>query len=103
MKRLFALWLTAGLIVSACGLLGGSGSAPASPSGATSTLKVGVVTDIGQLEDKSFNEYSCRGVLDGTRAIGAPDPKVIVTKDIADYKQTATSRTTPPTAASARP
>ncbi|TMC76637.1 MAG: BMP family ABC transporter substrate-binding protein [Chloroflexi bacterium] len=93
MKRLFALWLTAGLIVSACGLLGGSGgpcgsgSAPASPSGATSTLKVGVVTDIGQLEDKSFNEYSCRGVLDGTRAIGAPDPKVIVTKDIADYKQ----------------
>jgi basic membrane protein A len=48
---------------------------------------VGVVTDIGQLEDKSFNEYSCRGVLDGTRAIGAPDPKVIVTKDIADYKQ----------------
>ena len=80
MKRLFALWLTAGLIVSACGLLGGSGgpcgsgSAPASPSGATSTLKVGVVTDIGQLEDKSFNEYSCRGVLDGTRAIGAPDP-----------------------------
>src|SRR5881397_1331405 len=87
MKRLFALWLTAGLIVSACGLLGGSGSAPASPSGATSTLKVGIVTDIGQLEDKSFNEYSCRGVLDGTRAIGAPDPKVIVTKDIADYKQ----------------
>jgi basic membrane protein A len=93
MKRFFALWLTAGLIVSGCGLLGGSGgpcgsgSAPASPSGATSTLKVGIVTDIGQLEDKSFNEYSCRGVLDGTRAIGAPDPKVIVTKDIADYKQ----------------
>jgi len=93
MKRLFALWLTAGLVVSGCGLIGGGGgpcgSAGASPApnGVTSTLKVGVVTDIGQLEDKSFNEYSCRGVLDGTRAIGAPDPKVIVTKDVADYKQ----------------
>src|SRR6267378_1152251 len=93
MKRLFALWLTAGLVISGCGLIGGSGgpcgsgSAPASPSGVSSTIKVGFVTDIGQLEDKSFNEYSCRGVLDGTRAIGAPDPKVIVTKDIADYKQ----------------
>ena len=93
MKRLLALWLTVGLVVSGCGLIGGgggpcgSGSAAAAPSGVTSTLKVGIVTDIGQLEDKSFNEYSCRGVLDGTRAIGAPDPKVIVTKDIADYKQ----------------
>ena len=93
MKRLFALWLTAGLVVSGCGLIGGgggpcgSGGAAAAPSGVTSALKVGVVTDIGQLEDKSFNEYSCRGVLDGTRAIGAPDPKVIVTKDVADYKQ----------------
>src|SRR5256712_13351826 len=92
MKRLFALWLIAGLVVSACGLFGGGGpcgsaTASAAPSGVTSALKVGVVTDIGQLEDKSFNEYSCRGVLDGTRAIGAPDPKVIVTKDVADYKQ----------------
>jgi basic membrane protein A len=92
MKRVLALWLIAGLVISGCGLIGGGGpcgSAGASPapSGVTSTLKVGVVTDIGQLEDKSFNEYSCRGVLDGTRAIGAPDPKVIVTKDVADYKQ----------------
>ena len=93
MKRVLALWLIAGLVISGCGLIGGGGgpcgsaSASPAPAGVSSTLKVGVVTDIGQLEDKSFNEYSCRGVLDGTRAIGAPDPKVIVTKDVADYKQ----------------
>ncbi len=79
MKRLFAVWLTAGLVVSGCGLIGGSGGGPcgaaASPAGVSSTLKVDIVTDIGQLEDKSFNEYSCRGVLDGTRAIGHRIPR----------------------------
>jgi basic membrane protein A len=53
--------------------------APAGP-------KVGMVTDIGQLEDKSFNEFSWKGVQDGARAVGGR-ADVIVTKDIADYKQ----------------
>lgn len=80
--RLFTLCLTLGLavVVAACG--GGGGGASPSASGP----KIGVVTDIGQLEDKSFNEYSWKGVQDGAKAIGAPAPKVIVTKDIADYK-----------------
>lgn len=79
--RLFAVGLTLALsiVMSACG--GSSG--PATASGP----KIGVVTDIGQLEDKSFNEYSWKGVQDGAAAIGAPAPKVIVTKDVADYKQ----------------
>ena len=69
----------------------GSAGAP-SPSGSggapgASELKIGMVTDIGQLEDKSFNEYSWKGVQEGAKAIGAPEPKVIVTKDVADYKQ----------------
>ena len=68
----------------------GSGSPAASSSGgavAAADLKIGVVTDIGQLEDKSFNEYTWKGVQDGAKAIGAPEPKVIVTKDTADYQQ----------------
>jgi len=69
----------AALVISACGG-GGGGGAPTGP-------KIGVVTDIGQLEDKSFNEYSWKGVQDGARAVGAPAPRPIVTKDIADYKQ----------------
>jgi basic membrane protein A and related proteins len=68
---------------------GASGSPAGSPSGApnAASLKIGVVTDIGQLEDKSFNEYTWKGVQDGAKAIGAPEPKVIVTKDTADYAQ----------------
>lgn len=77
MKRLLAIPLAVGLIVAACGVIPGTGS----------SLKIGMVTDIGQLEDKSFNEFSWKGVQDGASAIGAPRPQVIVTKDIADYKQ----------------
>ncbi|HET8567604.1 MAG TPA: BMP family ABC transporter substrate-binding protein, partial [Candidatus Limnocylindria bacterium] len=51
-----------------------------------SGLKIGMVTDIGQLEDKSFNEFSWKGVQDGARTVGGT-AQVIVTKDTADYKQ----------------
>src|SRR5438093_1016795 len=76
MKRLLALGLAIGLVIAGCGgggLLGGG-------------LKIGMVTDIGQLEDKSFNEFSWKGVQDGASAVGGT-AKNIVTKDIADYKQ----------------
>src|SRR5229473_6099737 len=76
MKRLLALSFAVGLVVAGCGgggLLGGG-------------LKIGMVTDIGQLEDKSFNEFSWKGVQDGASAVGG-SAKNIVTKDIADYKQ----------------
>ena len=76
MKRLLAISLAVGLIVAACGALPGSGGGP----------KVGMVTDIGQLEDKSFNEFSWKGVQDGAREAGGTATN-IVTKDIADYKQ----------------
>src|SRR3981081_4398119 len=77
MKRLIAICAAVGLVVMACGVIPGTGSG----------LKIGIVTDIGQLEDKSFNEFSWKGVQDGASAIGAPKPQAIVTKDIADYKQ----------------
>jgi len=77
MKRLLAVLAAVGLVVAGCGVIPGAGSG----------LKIGIVTDIGQLEDKSFNEFSWKGVQDGASAIGAPKPVAIVTKDIADYKQ----------------
>ena len=78
MNRLLRLALISAMVVLAtsCGALGVGGSA----------LKIGMVTDIGQLEDKSFNEFSWKGVQDGAAAVGATS-QVIVTKDIADYKQ----------------
>ena len=65
MKRLIALGLAIGVVVAGCGgggLLGGG-------------LKIGMVTDIGQLEDKSFNEFSWKGVQDGASAVGGTAPR----------------------------
>lgn len=83
MKRLLALGLALGLVVAGCG---GTAAPGASPTATGVALKVGMVTDIGQLEDKSFNEFSWKGVQDGASAVGGT-AKNIVTKDIADYKQ----------------
>jgi basic membrane protein A len=77
MKRFLAISLAVGLVAAACGALPGSGGGGP---------KVGMVTDIGQLEDKSFNEFSWKGVQDGANAVGGT-ARNIVTKDIADYKQ----------------
>ncbi len=65
------------MVTTSCGALGGAGGGGP---------KVGMVTDIGQLEDKSFNEFSWKGVQDGAKAVGGTATN-IVTKDIADYKQ----------------
>ncbi len=48
-------------------------------------FKIGGVTDVGQLEDKSFNEAGWCGTLKGIAAVGGSGD-VIVTKDPADYK-----------------
>jgi basic membrane protein A len=76
MKLLLAICVAVGLVAAACGVIPGTGGG----------LKIGMVTDIGQLEDKSFNEFSWKGVQEGAKAVGG-EAKNIVTKDIADYKQ----------------
>jgi len=62
MKRVLAIYVAVALVFAACGVIPGTGS----------SLKIGMVTDIGQLEDKSFNEFSWKGVQEGASAIGAP-------------------------------
>jgi basic membrane protein A len=63
-----------------------SPSGGASPSAAgTSALKIGVVTDIGTLNDKNFNEYSFKGAQAGAAAIGAAEPTSIVPASAAEY------------------
>lgn len=57
---------------------------PPAASG-TSDAKIGVVTDVGTLDDKNFNEYSYLGATQGATAIGAADPRAIVTQNSADY------------------
>jgi basic membrane protein A len=60
----------------------------ASPPAATGTSDalIGVVTDVGTLDDKNFNEYSWLGAQHGATAIGAPAPEAIVTTSSADYE-----------------
>ena len=59
-------------------------STPASVS-PKSSLRIGVVTDIGRLDDKGFNEYSDKGVLAAAAAIGAPVPPAVVPADPTQY------------------
>ena len=104
MQKRFGLTLFAGMaiLVAACGPGAASTapSAPASvapppsvapseapstePSAALKPIKVGVVTDVGQLEDKSFNQSSNEGALAAAEASGGTHD-VIVTQAIGDY------------------
>jgi basic membrane protein A and related proteins len=98
------LVLLAGLsiLVAACGPAATSSapsvapSAPAStepsvapsvaPSaGAGADLKIGVVTDVGTVNDKNFNEYTYVGAQQGAAAVGAAEPPVVVPTSDADY------------------
>lgn len=58
----------------------------AAPSEAPkSDLKIGVVTDVGTVNDKNFNEYTYIGAQQGAAAIGADEPPVVVPTSDADY------------------
>jgi basic membrane protein A len=64
------------------------GSAPASApasAAAKSDLKIGVVTDVGTVNDKNFNEFTFVGAQQGAAAIGADPPPVVVPTSDADY------------------
>ena len=50
-----------------------------------SDLKIGVVTDVGTVNDKNFNEYTFVGAQQGAAAIGADPPPVVVPTSDADY------------------
>jgi basic membrane protein A len=88
MKKLYsivALLIIASLALTACG--GGAATeAPAPAEPAAAPLKIGVVTDVGQLEDKSFNQASYEGAKAAAENVGGTFD-VIVTQNISDYKQ----------------
>jgi basic membrane protein A len=70
---------------SAAASSGASTEPSAAASAAHSDLKIGVVTDIGTLNDKNYNEYSFKGAQDGATAIGAAAPQSVVPKDQSEY------------------
>jgi basic membrane lipoprotein Med (substrate-binding protein (PBP1-ABC) superfamily) len=55
------------------------------PTDAPSPWKIGVVTDVGSVDDKNFNEYSFKGAQDGAADLGAAEPDVAVPADDSEY------------------
>ena len=84
MKKILALALALCMIfaLAACG----GSSAPASTTEAAAKIKVGMVTDVGGVNDKSFNQTSWEGL----QALAAEDPSFEVnyleSKTDADYQ-----------------
>jgi basic membrane protein A and related proteins len=56
-----------------------------SPSASPGAFKVGVVTDVGTVDDKNFNEYSYQGAVAGAASIGAGEVSVAVPDDASQY------------------
>lgn len=90
-KRLLsilAILLVAGLVLGAC-----TPKTPVvdeAPEGAdvdqpTETFKVGLVTDVGVVDDKNFNQATWEGVLAAQEELGF-EAKYIETKDAKDYE-----------------
>ena len=60
--RAVAAFLAVPLLLAACG--GGGGTSGGTAASCSKVFKVGLVTDVGKLSDKSFNATSWQGVLD---------------------------------------
>ncbi len=58
-------------------------TAPSTPQAGAWT--VAVVTDVGTIDDKNFNQYSYEGAQLGARLIGATDPAYVVPADASEY------------------
>ena len=83
MKKLYtlvALVLLASMFMTACGTAA-SPAAPAAPAGG---FKVGEVTDLGGVDDKSFNALAWKGVQDAISQLGI-DGKYLESNDQSDY------------------
>jgi basic membrane protein A len=88
---LIALTLAIGsFAVAACGsdnnttTSGGGGSTSTAAAPAKKKLKVGIVTDIGGLNDRSFNALAYKGLKDAEAQLGISG-RVLISKSNADY------------------
>ena len=84
-RSIFAIGLTAMLFAAGCGDDEGSGSsASTSAEESKPKIKVGLVTDIGGLNDRSFNSLANAGIEQAKDELGI-DARVITSKSNADY------------------
>jgi basic membrane protein A and related proteins len=79
---LFGLLLIASMLLAAC-----APAAPAADAKPACALKIGYVSDVGKINDQSFNQASWEGVQAGAQALNLSKDcfSFIETKDSADY------------------
>ena len=59
--------------------------APDAAEPGSSDVQIGLVTDVGTLDDRNFNQYSWEGALRGAETIGAPEPQSVITTESSEY------------------
>ncbi len=87
-KKMIALILTVVMVLSmtACGKSGTTGSADSNKEGASTgkTIRVGMVTDVGGVNDGSFNQTSWEGLQKASKELGI-EVKYLESETDADY------------------
>ncbi len=76
---------TANPTATTAGSTGAAGAASGSPTSGKK-LKVGLVTDVGSINDKSFNQASYDGIVRAQKELGA-EIKYLESKDAKDYSK----------------
>src|SRR5438128_9931050 len=87
MNRSLALAVLSVLVLLAAGCGGGgkkASSAPATTSAKGKTIKVGLVTDVGGLNDRGFNHLAYLGVLEAKTKLGV-QYRVSLSSSSAEY------------------
>ena len=91
----FSMLLVLAMVLSACTAVPAAPAQPAADAGAAgeaaapaSDIKIGLVTDVGRVNDRSFNQSAWEGVVQAATALGLTEGegyKYIETQDSKDY------------------
>jgi basic membrane protein A len=84
LRNALALLAASALVVAACSSSSATATSGATTAPSASSLKIGVVTDVGRVDDKNFNQYSYEGAKAAGQSLGAT-VNYVVPADASDY------------------